>query len=263
MTVRIAFSNNKGGCGKTMCLFQTSGLLSTWNYKVLCVDFDPQGNLTSAFTSKEIDVGANELLLGQVSPLEKGLIIKPYPNDVLLKNIYLLPTTRELNFLDRSRDKNQRIDIKNILGKIDKDFDLVLIDTSPSVNLVNALAYYYVDYIIGVLDNSNDSKDGFDYVYKTLITETQKLNPKLDILGIVANNNKKSNFSKTLNDVFKIRYGKYMFDTVIDNGIKAVESRAIKLPLIEYAPSEKLTNQFAHLSAEIVKRLKLEVKING
>jgi chromosome partitioning protein len=245
----------KGGVGKTMINYQVSGALSALNYKILCIDVDPQHNLSSAFleedyTNSLIDVLNDECTI-------KDVIIKPYPDDDILKNIDLIPCNYDLFYFDGDNASNKYLKLKQVLNNSDLDYDFVLIDTNPAINILTANVLSCSDKVIGVLDNSLDSIKGFQYLENTIMKDIKEsINPNLDVLGIVLNNSdSRSKIGTTTMKTIVRLYGDKLFDTDISASIKNKESRTAKQPLVVYEPKHKSTLQFINLTNEILERL--------
>ena len=258
MVMRIAFNNVKGGSGKTMTTFQLAGTLSDRGYKVLCVDLDPQGNLTRAFLPVKPGIGMYELLSGEAK--FEDIVKQPYPDNNKLKNIYLLPTTYDLFYFKEG--EYTPLHLKEELSKHDSVYDFVLIDTNPSISFTTLNALIYANFIFGVLDASLDSIDGFQYLTEEIVEQIKEhVSKDLKIIGVLLNeNDKRKNISKEILKIMKEVYGKLMFDTYISVSAKAEESRVAKLPIIEYDPRGVATDQYTTLTQELIKRLKKEVK---
>jgi chromosome partitioning protein len=187
----IVFTNLKGGCGKSMLLFQMSGMIADRNLKILLIDGDPQNNLSRAFTNSQHQYGLYEVLTNEISV--QDAIIQPYKNTEYdsLKNIYLLPTNYDLFLYEKdSSNPRQIFELKNKLNVLsDLDFDYVLFDTNPSLSFILTSIYTYVDYYIGVFDISHDALNGFRFLDDIIIKDIKKnVNSKISCKGIVLNN---------------------------------------------------------------------------
>lgn len=251
--VSIGNCNIKGGVGKSMTVYQVSGYLSNLGYKVLCIDADPQHNLSKAYSNHEYEYSLMDLLDNKVK--FKDVVITPYKDDEILKNIDLIPSNFDLFYFDVN-EKNY-LKLKEVLDNSNLDYDFILIDTNPSINILTANVLSYVDYVIGIFDSSADSITGFQYLEKSIMKSVRdSVNPKLDVLGIVLNNNDTRSRIGTLTMKTIVRlYGDKLFDTDISASVKNKESRTAKLPLVSYEPKHKSAMQFEQLTNEIIERL--------
>lgn len=251
--VVIGNCNVKGGVGKSMIVYQVSGYLSKLGYKVLCIDADPQHNLSNGYLNYTCKQGLMDLLDNKVK--FKDVVITPYKDDEILTNIDLLPSNFDLFYFDVN-EKNY-LKLKEILDNSNLQYDYVLIDTNPSINILTANVLSYVDYVIGVFDSSADSITGFQYLEKSIIKSVKEsVNPKLDVLGIVLNNNDTRSKIGTMTMKTIVRlYGDKLFDNDISASVKTKESRTARFPLVSYEPKHKSAIQFENLTNEIIGRL--------
>ena len=249
------FANIKGGTGKSMCVYQISSCLSMLNYKVLCIDVDPQHNLSNAFLECDYKYSLVDALNNTCSL--KEIIIKPYPEDDILNNIDLIPCNYDLFYFDGDNSKDKYLKLKQLIDNSNLDYDFILIDTNPAINILTANVLSCADNIIGVFDNSLDSIKGFQYLEDTIMKDIKEsINPNLEVLGIVLNN---SDFrskigTATMKTIVRL-YGDKLFDSDISASIKNKESRTAKQPLVVYEPKHKSTLQFISLTNEILERL--------
>lgn len=260
------FCNVKGGVGKTNVLYQLASVISSMGYSVLCVDGDPQHNLTKALIGKTPDKGLMELLCGECEFTD--IIVQPYPDSQLLQNLYLLPCNYELFFFtndDTEEDKSNKTKnpllLKNIFDKAkadgNLDYDFIFFDTNPSISLITTNILIYAQNIVGVFDASLDSIEGFQFLESRIVKPIQaKINPDLRLFGMIINNSDKRTIFST--SVFKaiIRlYGDLVFDESITPSTKNKQSRAVRIPLVEYEPKHASTLQFNALAEEFLKRV--------
>lgn len=258
--IKITFANIKGGVGKSTSIFQIAAILSDRGYKILVVDCDPQGNISSNFFGDTIPRGINELLLSQATI--NDVIFQPYSDIENLKNIYVISSNVDLFYIednDPSFSNTFFNKLNILLSPIENNFDFILLDTNPSPNLTNSMAYCYTDFFIGVLDVSLHSIKGFNYLM-TIIDDIKKtVNPNSKILGMLINcSDRKTNFNRDVISTIKDNYGSLVFETTITRYVKNSESQALSFPLINYAPNDITVGQYSSLVAEIIKRLKKE-----
>jgi chromosome partitioning protein len=261
--IKITFANIKGGVGKTTTLFQVAGLLSDRGYKILIIDCDPQGNVSNNLFGDNVPIGLNELLLNRANI--NDVIIQPYPNDETLKNISVITSSVDLFYIeDNDKDFIETFHNKLhiLLAPIENNFDFILLDTNPSPNLTNSMAYCYTQYFIGILDTSIHSLRGFQYLESIINIIHDTVNPQSKILGILINNfDRRVNIDKSFSQVIKETYGELVFKTIISHLTINAESQAFNNPLIRYKNNHNATGQYIELITEILKRLKKEGRI--
>lgn len=251
MAHRIVFSNVKGGTGKSTLLLQVGSCLADRGYKVLFVETDAQHNLSDSIFNKVPDVGLYDLLTNKATI--NDVVYTPYDGINSLKNIDIIPCDYNLfNYI-----KGSPTELTDKLKPIEQYYDVIMVDTNPSLSAILTNALVYADKIIGVLDSSISSVRGLEFLKDTVIKEIQeKLKPNIEFLGIVLNNNNRNTqFSDELLKLCNRNYGKLMFNTIIAHSVIYKESSAARIPLIEYCPRHQATMQINDLTGDIVKRL--------
>jgi chromosome partitioning protein len=255
----FVISSLKGGTGKTNTCNQLCAQLSSKGYKVLCIDADPQHNLTKSMVNETPTKGLMELLNNECTI--EDVIQIPFPDDDNLKNISLLPCNYELFFFEKDGNKQKPMLLRDTMNKAFDEgklnYDFIFIDTNPAINLISTSAFIYGENIIGVLDASIDSLEGFKYLESTIIKSVQEnVNPSLKIFGVVINNNdRRTNFSTVMLKTVIRKYGDLLFDTMINPSVKNKESRAARIPLVSYAPKHDSSIQFEKLANEFIERI--------
>ena len=147
MTRTIALINNKGGVGKTTSCLNISVALSLLGKKVLLVDIDPQGNLSDAFINiNQVQLTVKDLLEGTMTDINKVLIKNVKNNIDLLPSNNLLNGTEEKLLNQMSRETI----LKRILEPIKNNYDYVLIDCPPSLNLLVLKHDYFNSFVINL-----------------------------------------------------------------------------------------------------------------
>ena len=142
MATIIVLTNQKGGVGKTTTSTAlAAGLVSFYNKKVLAIDLDPQGNMGFSL-GLDIEEGRtiHDVMIGRTSARE-AIQTTDYC-DVITSNILLSSAELEFNFSDRE------LLLKNSLAPVADDYDFVIIDTPPALNILTVNAYAMADYLI-------------------------------------------------------------------------------------------------------------------
>lgn len=254
-TRTISVVNNKGGVTKSFSTMQIGSILAEFNYKVLLVDFDPQGNLSKNFNLKELDKPSiAEAILGKV---DLNDIIKPTYRD----NLYLVSSDKRLKRaedtikLDNRRSDNR---LQKALNQIieSEDYDYIIIDNSPdtSVLLINSLTAS--DNVLIPVECDANSLEGFGLISEMVNEVKEDGNPKLEILGIfITKAEAHTRLHKDYISQVKESFGNLVFDTVIPKSVAAGDSLFAKLAMIDFDKSHKLTDSYKMLTKEIIKRL--------
>lgn len=263
MAKKICIINNKGGVGKTTVCFQLSGFLAMKKKRVLCVDFDPQGSLSRAFsTPAASDVDRNLYYAIDVAktahkskdkPSLNDYICHPYPNEKELSNIDLIQADYGMTYQEFEIN-----DLYELLLTIDESkYDYILFDTHPQIDSFATTALMYCDYMIGVLDESNDSFVNMNHIFEDILSSLHERNYKVLILGVLLNIcNTQTLVHKNNKKILSKAYGDILFKTMISESVKVKESAMFHVPLSACfdKAKPKIYNQFYSLTKEVINR---------
>jgi len=243
--VNISVANQKGGVGKTVTAFHLSYLFARDNKKILLVDIDPQGNLTSCFT-EELEEENNVRLI-----FEKQ---NPKPKEVE-KNLFLIGSDITLSKYETDSKLENFYKLKNLLEN--QDFDIVLIDTPPSLGLFTSNAFITSDFVLAPLDISKFSLIGLKDLLETV--EKIKVNARtnLKVLGIIlCAAQERLNLYKEIKNKLEETYKGLLFRTVIPASVRVKESIGESKPIFGTSPNHKVSNAYKDLYEEIKVRMK-------
>ena len=181
MTRTIALINNKGGVGKTTSCLNIGVALSMANKKVLLVDIDPQGNLSDAFINiNQVQYTIKDLLEGTISDLSLVLKRQVKPNIDLIPSNNLLNGTEEKLLNKMSRETI----LKRILEPIKNNYDYVLIDCPPSLNLLVLNSLTASDEAIIPIATEYHALTGTNTILQTIQQVKSLLNSNLRLSGV-------------------------------------------------------------------------------
>lgn len=279
--ITFMFVNNKGGTGKTISTTNVSASLAFFGYKVLVVDMDPQSNSSSMnqlkdennnFKDKnimkimnELDEYGDETLISEIREtivsIENECIVKgkldliPNSLDWDDKVEPLIYKTNSANYLDM------------ILSHIKQDYDFVVIDTGPSLDILWRQAVIASDSIVVSIKMEEDSIEGLSGVYKRIYN----LNPvyrdrkkkNIEVAGAVAiDYNERYNYTKANVEEIKeilenttLYNESILFEPYISRTIKASELQSGSRIGLFDEPSNKITDEYLQLSANIATQL--------
>jgi chromosome partitioning protein len=254
MAFILAIANQKGGVGKTTATYNLAAALAKKDQRVLMVDNDPQGNLTS-YSVGEIDESQktlDEVYLSKSS--------KPIVKEELLevsKNIHLIPGDPMLSGVEYfliSRSERESI-LRSALKNLTSDFDFVLIDNPPSLNLLTVNGLVASDRVLVPVQPEFFSLEGLAQLQSTM-DEMKRWHPRIEMLGMFTNmfderRRLNTDVLKTLQDT----YGELVFKTRIHNSVKIAESSGFGKSIIEYAPRSRSAKEYLDLAGEIMENL--------
>ncbi|MBQ9349168.1 MAG: ParA family protein [Oscillibacter sp.] len=246
----ITITNQKGGVGKTTTALSLIGALNRRKYKVLGVDLDPQGSLGfSAGVDIENSVTIYDVLKGK-APVEDA-IVSTDMGDFIPSNILL--STAELEFNVPGREYLLRDELR----KIADDYDYIIIDTPPALNVLTVNAYVAAQGLIIPMAPEILSLLGIAQIRDTIDTVRKYYNPDLEVLGILLNrfsirlllNREVEDMAR---DIAK-NLGTKVFQTKIHSSVAVAESPAHGESVITYAPGSKPARDFKALLNELMR----------
>jgi len=252
MTV-INILNQKGGVGKTTVAFNLGAGLALKNKKVLFIDLDSQANLTYNSGVQHNGNTIYEVLREEISPQNAILEIK--------KNLYILPSRKELAYSQVELTQNIASGNKKlsmVLNKIKNDFDFILIDNGPALNILTYNSLAFSDSVLIVLQaNSIYSLTGLDQVTKTIKEVRNSLNKNLCVLGLLFNQyNPRTVIGKDIVSTTEIENPGLVLKTKIRKNIALSESQANKTDIFQYDPKSNGAIDFKKLVKEILNKVK-------
>jgi len=250
----IAFSNQKGGVGKTTTVVNLAAALGDRGKKVLVVDFDPQGNTTTSFgiRKKSIRNTSYEAVIGQCRIVEAIVATQ-------FKGISVVPTSQKLSGAEHeiADMDNRSARLKMQLLTVKDDYDYILIDCPPTLNLLNINALVAADGVIIPILCEYLSLEGLVEIDDTIRKIRQNFNPKLEIDGILFTMyNSRYNLTGMVVDEVKKYFPDKAFETVIPRNIALAEAPSFGEPVLYYDKKAKGTKAYEDLAKEIEKRRK-------
>ena len=246
----IAITNQKGGVGKTTTALSLIGAMKKRNYRVLGVDLDPQGSLgfstgldiENSITIYDVFKGKNTV---QEAIVETGL------GDLLPSNILL--STAELEFNTPGREYL----LRNELEKIEHDYDFIIIDTPPALNVLTVNAYVAAEGLIIPMAPEILSLLGISQIRETIETVRKYYNPDLEVLGILLNRySNRLILNREVEDMSQAiarKLGTKVFQSKIRTSVSVAESPAHGESIITYAPGSKPSLDFQALLNELLR----------
>lgn len=260
----IAVTNQKGGCAKTTTAVNLSGCLAHRGFRVLLIDLDPQAHASLGLgidkdnAQKTIyDVLMNNVALGDVilsTPIE-GLDIAP-------SNSMLSGAQLELATI-LGRESVLRIAVKKLL--LNKDYNFVIFDCNPSLNLVTINALVAADSILIPIQTHYYSLEGMKELFSTIDIVRERLNPELQILGILATlYDTRTKISGKMLEQIREYFKGMVFNTVIRNNVRLCEAPIYKKPIHIYDDHSTGAQDYFSLADEVIaKTQKCEVRIDA
>ncbi|MDQ3220899.1 MAG: ParA family protein [Acidobacteriota bacterium] len=249
----IVIANQKGGVGKTTTAINLSAACAMRGKKVLLIDLDPQSNSSLSFIDPtQVNGGSYELFTDLERPFEDFI----YKTNV--KNLDLVPARINLAKLEAKLvgDFDAAFRLRDRLESIRSNYDLVFIDTPPTLGLITVNALVAANYVLIPIQSSYFALEGTDDLLETIEKVRSRPNPELNLLGVLVTLfDRRTSLSKDVEAHIRKVFGKKTFNTIITRSVRLEESPAHKKPIFAYAPKSSGAIEYESLSKEVLKRV--------
>jgi chromosome partitioning protein len=260
-----AFLNQKGGVGKTTSVVNVGAGLAILSNRVLIVDLDPQGHLTSflGIDRGEIRSTIYDVLRGRVHPREAVITRTLNPRvhidgrDAEI-SMSVIPSTIDLAEAEDvlARSEGREYLLKNAVGRIGDDYDHILFDCSPSLGLVSTNALAAARLVFIPVQTEYLALQGLEDLMAWIGSVTGRHNPELEIGGLVATRfDGRKLLSRTVVETLRERFGALLLDTTIRDNIALAESPRAGKDIFSYRPRSFGSEDYLNLSMEVMDRM--------
>jgi chromosome partitioning protein len=246
----VAIANQKGGCGKTTTSVNLAAALALLGKRTLLIDLDPQAHAT-------IGLGHNPEGLEQTvydlftdsSDSISTVVIKSR-----VERLSLLPSNVLLSGVDveLASVENREYVLNDRLNEVRSDYDMCLIDCSPSLSLLTLNALVASDEIIIPVQAHYYALEGLRLLLETIDIVKRRFNQNLQILGILLTFvEARTKLSRQVQRQMREFFGDLVFDTVIHKDVRLAEAPSAHEPVFTYAPQSKGATEHKILAEEI------------
>lgn len=249
----IAVTNQKGGVGKTTTVINLSACLAQAGKKVLAIDADQQGNTTSGIglDKNNIENTIYNLMLGEVS-------IREVKQQTCVENLEVIPANISLTGAEIEligKEEREYI-LKKEIDSIKDEYDFVVIDCPPSLNMITINALTAADTVLVPIQCEYFALEGLEQLLHTIGLVKQRLNPVLEIEGIVFTMyDARTNLSLQVVEEIKRSVGATnIHKTIIPRNVRLGEAPSHGLPITLYDAKSKGAESYKLLAEEVIEK---------
>ena len=245
-----AVANQKGGVGKTTTAINLSSCLAAKEQKVLAIDMDPQGNMTSGLGVEKDNVENTvyDLIIGKAG-IEDVLCRE------VIENLDVLPTNIDLSAaeIEMIGVENKEYILKGEVAKIRKSYDYVIIDCPPSLNMLTINAMTTADSVLVPIQCEYYALEGLSQLIHTIELVQERLNENLKMEGVVFTMyDARTNLSLQVVENVKDNLEQTIYKTIIPRNIRLAEAPSYGMPINLYDPKSSGAESYMLLADEVI-----------
>lgn len=248
----IAIANQKGGVGKTTTSINLSSCLAEAGKKILAIDLDPQGNTTSGLgvDKDDLENTVYELMLDECTIRESI-----YKTEI--ENLTLIPSNVNLSGaeIELLGINDKEYILKNAVDYIRDDYDFIIIDCPPSLNMLTVNAMTTADTVLVPIQCEYYALEGISQLIHTIDLVQERLNPDLKMEGVVFTMyDSRTNLSNEVVDNVKNNLHTTIYKTIIPRNVRLAEAPSHGLPINLYDSKSAGAESYRLLAKEVIDR---------
>lgn len=247
----MVFANQKGGVGKTTSTVNIGAFLAEFGYRVLLIDFDPQGNLSSSVGAEREENGIYELITEQAEP--SGTI-----QDTSVEGLYVIPSNINLTGANVELIEAERREyfLSEAMEKVEDTWDFILIDSPPSLGLLTLNGLVAADQVFIPLQCEYFALEGVSQLLQTIRRVQKSLNTQLGIGGIFFTMyDSRTNIAHEVVQEVTAYFKNTVFKTIIPRNVRLSEAPSHGVPIGQYDKSCIGAKSYRKLAEEVIERV--------
>ncbi len=253
MATVIAVTNQKGGVGKTTTSVNLAASLAATQRRVLLIDMDPQANATMGcgVDKNSLEYTVCDVLLDDV-PVASALVAPPEGGFIILPSNQEL-TAAEVELIQKP-DREFRL--RNALAPVLGNYDYILIDCPPALNMLTVNALTATDYVLIPMQCEYFALEGLSALVGTIDKIRASANPKLEIHGILRTMfDPRNNLANEVSAQLSAHFGDKVYNTVIPRNVRLAEAPSYGQPGVVFDPASKGAQAYVGFAEELVSRM--------
>ncbi len=252
MSKIIAIANQKGGVGKTTTSVNLAAALSVMQQRILLVDLDPQGNATMGcgIDKYNLERSACEVLLGENSILECITYSEEAKFNVLPSNADL--TAAEITLMDKIA-REQRL--RKALEEIRSNYDYILIDCPPSLNILTLNAFVAADSVLVPIQCEYYALEGLSSLISTIEDVRRTVNARLKVDGLLRTMfDTRNKLGNEVSQQLTQHFGDQVYRTIIPRNVRLAEAPSHGQSIVQYDKASRGALAYLALAGELIRK---------